>query len=714
MLFSFLKLKELANMPSSTTIEDVNNAINSIGYEVEEFNKFADVEGIKFGKVLETSKNPNADKLTVCRIEFDDQERIIQTAATNVVVGDVVIAFVPGSRSGEMTFAAKELKGVMSEGMLSSPSEFGLSADLFRKEHIEGIAKYNYITDLSIDPIKHLGLDDFIIDIKILSNRADANAYYSMALELAAYFGTKVNLPKRKISTFKSSIKHEKGVEKSLSFMEAKKDFSISMQDQFFLAKSGIKSVNDVADLSNLILIMTGQPTHAYDKTSVGTSFKAEYKSGKVNIFGNKEVILEENLVITSDNEIVSVAGVIGIEEKATSNATKDFILEFGRFNIKDVRKSAKTVKLNTMASNQSSKEFTEGVTKLALDYASELLNNFSDVVSEPELRRKFAPWNVREISMLAGMDVQKDARYEKTLSALEIIGYRFMTDKVEVPSHINGIDEQQDMNEEFFRYYGFDNLKPQAPKLTPSHIQTIVSLNKQVAAQGYNESVAYTLISAERNIFNPFGFAKTVKLETFVSKEREVIRDSMLASMLEIVEYNQKRKMEAISIFDIGMINDGIKVLALASTVKSFAQMLSDIKNVINLPFEVVRFEAKEVHKGTSAKLMLNGEMIGWIGKSHPSLTEVDMMFAEIKISSTNKKIIFSPYSQEQLKQRDITLPLNAKYDVKPIIDKFRELPEVYSVEVIDTFAKEGKNNTTFRIIGTDKTISTFDEKYN
>lgn len=364
MQYSFNKLKELANLPKNTSIDDVNKAINSIGFEVEEFFPFTNVKGIKFGRVIETSKNPNGEKLTVCRIQFSDKERTIQTTATNVVAGMVVIGFVPGSSLNGVEFGAKELKGIVSEGMLSAPSEFGIDAELVRKEHNAGIMAYPEVSDLSIDPIEYLGLDDYIIDIKVLSNRADANSYYAMALELAAYFKTSVSFPKRKAPAFKTNIKVENGVEKSLALVEGKKDFTISIQDQILLAKSKIKSINDIADLTNLSLIMTGQPTHAYDKNSVGQSFKAEIKSGNVKVFGNKDVTLENNLVITSDGQIASVAGVIGIENKGVSHETKEFILEFGRFNIKDVRKSAKSVKLSTMASNQSSKEFNETLTK--------------------------------------------------------------------------------------------------------------------------------------------------------------------------------------------------------------------------------------------------------------------------------------------------------------------------------------------------------------
>lgn len=698
MQYSFNKLKELANLPKNTSIDDVNKAINSIGFEVEEFYPFTNVKGIKFGKVIETSKNPNGEKLTVCRIQFSDKERTIQTTATNVVEGMIVIGFVPGSSLNGVEFGAKELKGIVSEGMLSAPSEFGIDAELVRKEHNAGIMAYPEVSDLSIDPIEYLGLNDYIIDIKVLSNRADANSYYAMALELAAYFKTSVSFPKRKAPAFKTNIKVEKGVEKSLALVEGKKDFTISIQDQILLAKSKIKSINDIADLTNLSLIMTGQPTHAYDKKSVGQTFKAEIKSGNVKVFGNKDVTLENNLVITSDNQIASVAGVIGIENKGVSHDTKEFILEFGRFNIKDVRKSAKSVKLSTMASNQSSKEFNETLTGWALDYVSTIAPTLSDVVNEPVVEKRTIAYSEKTVSFLAGKDVSKEKQYIDALKALEIIGYEFDGDKVTVASHINGIDSQQDLNEEVFRFYGYDSFKPEAPKLTPFKVLTNKSMHEMVAAQGYQEVVTYSLISKTRNIFNPFDFAKSIELETFVSKEREVIRDSMAVSLLEIVEYNQKRKIDKVSIFDIGMINDGIKVLGIASTVKSFEEIARDIKNVISDKIELTRFTCDKVHSGVSAKITLEGKVIGWIGKLHPSIDATDAFVAEVIIPEAENKISFKEYSNDPLKTIDVTIAIDLKEDVKKIVEEHKA-EDVYSVEVVDEFVKENKNHVTLRI---------------
>lgn len=123
MLFSFQKLKHLAKLPAATTLQAVCDAINAIGFEVEGTSSTLRVSGVKYGKVMQTYKNPNADNLTVCEIEFADANRIIQTTATNVEAGKYLIAFIPGSKLKDLTFGEKKLKGIISQGMLASLEE---------------------------------------------------------------------------------------------------------------------------------------------------------------------------------------------------------------------------------------------------------------------------------------------------------------------------------------------------------------------------------------------------------------------------------------------------------------------------------------------------------------------------------------------------------------------------------------------------------------
>ena len=192
MFFSETKLRQLANLEEHIKIEDIVNAINSIGFEVEGVTKFNSVENVKFGHVINTYKNPNSEKLTVCEIEFNDKKRTIQTAAKNVKNGDYLISFIPGSKLNDIEIKSKEMAGILSEGMLASFSELGFNNNLIPKELNDGILILDKI-DLSLDPIKLFNLHDNIIEVSILSNRSDAQSYEIFSKELAAFFHTKHN-----------------------------------------------------------------------------------------------------------------------------------------------------------------------------------------------------------------------------------------------------------------------------------------------------------------------------------------------------------------------------------------------------------------------------------------------------------------------------------------------------------------------------------------
>ena len=701
MLFSLHELKKLANLDPSVRLSDINNAINSLGFEVESNTPFGNVSGIKFGRVLKLEKNPNADTLTIVDLEFSDNNRVIQTNATNLKVGDVVVAFVPGSKKGDITFGAKELQGVMSEGMLTSLSEFGVEKDLLRDEY-EGIMTYKGITDLSVDPIEHLGLRDIIIDVDVLSNRSDAQSYLIMARELAAYFKVDYKEIKTNKSSIKSELNVENGSSNSLVMMEAESGFEISVYEQVLLAKSGIKSINDIVDLTNLTLIMTGQPTHAYDANKVGKDFTASTSSDAVVVFGNKEVKLENNLVIKSADKVISVAGVIGLENTGVTNETEKFVIELGNFNGKDIRSSMKKVKLATKASVQSSKNFGEGTTKLAIQYLSSKLDKFSKPVNFKEHKDIQIDYKVKEASLLAGFDITKHEKWNDVVESLELLGFKFLVNSVKIPSYRYDVESEQDINEEIFRFFGYNTFEPKAPKLSASEVKVQDDLKTKVAANGYSEVTTYSLISNKKNVVNPFEFKEVISLETFVSKEREEIRSSQAISLLEVIEYNQKRGMTDISIFSEGMIGDGIMTTSIASTTKSFEEMKNDIVRLLPVGISFVRMNNKDFHPGVSAKILFNDEMIGWIGKVHPLISSIDAFIGEFKLENTSYISKVSEYSNEPLKTRDITFELSDKDEIQDFIKDI----DAHSIKIIDEFQSGDINKVTVRLTLSDKQI--------
>ncbi len=709
MLFSFNELKRLSGAPQNWRVEDMVEVLNKLGFEVERFTQFVDAEGAKFGQITKVSQHPNADKLFVCEVQLADKKSTILTNATNATEGKYAVVFVPGSRIGDIVFATKELKGVISEGMFSALEELGVNKDLIPEELKQGIWILDK-ADLAANPLEVLGLDDFIIEIDLLSNRSDAQSYWVLAKEIAAWLGQDIKIfedHKRPIT--KSTLKVSDGEANLLSLAEAKVDkLKTSYADQLLLIKGGIKCSTPIVDLTNLALIMTGQPVHAYDANRVGKTFTAAIGTSKETILGNVEVEFEDALLIKDDKKFVSAAGAMGFENTRVTSSTSDVVVEVGNFNIKQVRKTAKQTRIDSLAARQSSKILAKGTQKLAWAYISNRLE-ISEVIGMQEIKQKKVSFLKTKLEDVIGHKLKEDI-YQEVISKMHILGFELVNNEFIVPEYRHDVESQQDLNEEFLRLYGYDNFELVAPSVKPSQTKEIKHKHKELAAMGYQEVWTYSLISKEKNIVNPFQFKKTIELQTFVSKEREVIRNSMAQSLLEVVEYNKRRKVEDISIFDIGQINDGILVASLASTTKDFTQIQQDVLNLIKQEVLFERIEDSSLHPGVTAKIILNNKMIGWIGKLHPSVNSTNAFVAEIKLEQISKSITFNKYDEQQMKKRDITIELESKEEIS---SKIKDL-ELFSIKVIDTYINDKVRKVTLRAIGTEKQINKLDGIFN
>lgn len=692
MQFSILELQKLANLDSSITTLKMADALTKIGFEVENITPFGDVANLKFGKIKKIAINPKQSNLHICHVQFADKMRIIQTNAANVFVDMIVIACVPGSRLGKKEIASREIQGVVSEGMLTNHAEFGINSNLIRPEWADKITHYQDVKDLTLDPITYLGLNDDLLEINILPNRSDAASYYVLALELSAYFGTKVNLPQLKNAPTKASVSVAKNAQANLTLIEAETDFDISIKEQIFLAKHGIKAINKGADLSNLTLLYSGQPTHCYDRAQLGNNFDLKLAKGPVTLIGDQKVTLDKVLTVQVDNQIQSVASVIGLKDSATSFKTKNIVIELGRFDNMQVRHSQKQLKMTTMASLQGSKEIASGTTKLALSYLSSKLKTYSQFVNWKEPALKSITFDEPLVDQFAGFTLSKTSKYQKVWAQLTKLGFKLENDKVTIPAYRHDLATMQDIIEEIFRFYGYENFQPTQPALINKAVQETNDLKKSLITQGYQEVRTYTLISQKANIFNPFNFEHDVKLATYVSQAREVIRNSQTFSLWEIMEYNFKRKVADLAIVSQGIINNGIETIAWATNIKSFRDVQKDLL-ALNHDLSFISWKNPEYHPGISAQIMKNNKIIGWIAQLHPRHSKQPVIYAEVKQSAlaNNKIIKFIPYEGKRLKQEDITFSLGHQEMIGPHLKTIKAL----QMKVIDEYDDQANQLT-------------------
>ncbi|PZV99933.1 phenylalanine--tRNA ligase subunit beta [Metamycoplasma auris] len=721
MIFSYKNLCRLANL-KNVTIEQVVEGINSIGFEVEEYHKFADVEGIQLCHVLKVYKNPAADRLSVCEVEYaDGHKAIIQTTATNMKEDQYVMSFVPGSRSKNLIFAPRKMQGIVSEGMFVGLSEIGFDEEVIPETLKNQIFQLDKI-DLSIDPIEYFDLDDWIIDVSILSNRADAQSYLVMAKELSAYFNTEIKWPKKPnhnlISNFiVGNLKHTN----AFSLIEASNfNLNCSLNEKMLLWKHGIKSFNNAVDLTNLVLLYCGVPCHIYNKDDLESNdFSVGYYSGKLNILGNKEVDLKSGLCVFNGSNPISIAATIGLESYQYNNLSQKVIFELASFNTNDIRKNSKQIKLATASSQRASKDISNELLILAYNFLSSYLTDFSMQINAPRVHKKSILLDKSYINRMAGFNICKTKKFDEVIAKLEKLDFKFKSDfsAVTFPNYRYDLDTIQDFVEEVFRFYGYDNFPKKQPKITRlnyeksntfDYIQTLVQKN-------YTNVITYTLIKPENNIFNPFDIKETLNAIDAKNYDHSQIRFSMIDSLNQILLHNSKQGFEKGSYFDIGMVGRETNVLGLISNNKEFNEIKEDLISLTNRKLTFKSTNKDIFNPNVATEIFLDDELVGYIAKIHPKFNMEDAFFAELKLNMlSNKKIEYKNYKHDPIKTRDITVSLSKYESVQDIVNKIESIKGIHSYQIIDIYSKDDNiKNVTFSFKVEDWAIKKLEETF-
>lgn len=702
MFFSENKLRQLANLNQNISTDQIIDAINCIGFEVESINKFNKNEKIKFGQVLSVEKNPNSDKLTICNIKFNDKNRTIQTTAKNVKTGDFLIACVPGSKINGIEIKEKEMANIISEGMLMSFSELGFNSSLLTKKINEGILIIDPIDDLNLDPIKYFDLEDNIIEVSILSNRSDALSYQIFAQELAAYFQTKVDneLIKENKSNLNSSIKIETNDENKLNGIEVtnESEFKLSIPDLMLLLKSNIKlDDNELINFSNLTMINTGVSLRVFDSEKIGNKISIK---------------LENQLTYLNDGkDNISLLGVEENKDCIANNNSKKIFFEFSQINQKTIRNNSKISKKVTNSSINNSRIISSGLILITKNFISNYFKNHSNLLNSVDTELIEINFDKKYLNNYAGFEITENSKYKNAIKSLEILNFQFKENKVLIPNTRHDIKNMQNIVEEIFRFYGLNNFEPKQIPLKPTIYSEIETIEKNISALGYTQAWTYTLINKEKNEFNPFNFNETKNLKTFVSEEYNSIRNSIAIPLLNVFEYNKKRKMENASFFDTGMINDRNSII-IASNQKTYSQIKNDIEKIAKQKFEIRRLDNSFLHPNYNAGLFLGQMMVGWIGKFNPFKYDSDVIFAEILkdcIYKGHNK--FLEFDSNQLKERDITLEIEKDYENEIYLKKIKGIDGIFSIKLISTFKKDKINKITYKILMNEKALEEFEK---
>jgi len=759
-------LKEFVELDLSE--EALSDVLTLAGLEVDkvEATPFS-FKGVVVAEVKETAPHPNADKLTVAQV-FDGSETM------QVVCGDpkcaaemkVALATVGATLQGEegKTFKIKrsKLRDVESFGMLCSGSELGLSED------DSGILSLGKDAPLGVEISELFG--DVIFEISLTPNLGHCMSMLGMGRDVAALLDQKTKRP----NVVVNEGSEKTGVSVSIKDLENCRRYCAReirgirvgpspdwMKSR--LENAGVRSINNIVDVTNYVMLELGQPLHAFDGKKVrGQNISVQSTTQPISfetLDGEKRKIPENILMIHDDKGPIAVAGVMGGVNSEVEDGTTDIILESAFFDPSAVRRGSKALNLRS----ESSARFERGVdfemVPIALDRAAELIADLGggvvqqgrvDIIGK-EKKRKTIKIRLNRTNQILGTNLSL-SEVESFLKRLEMeVKGEGDTLHVTVPSYRNDIHGEIDLIEEVARIFGYNNIKKREACVVNSPLPhaAIYLMEKKVREKlieaGLQEFLTCDLISPELTelcLEKQLGEKEEIKVLKPSSVDQSILRMSLLPGMLQAVKHNFDRKTRDIHAFEIGKIHfkdgDHYRERLMAGVLltgkrrphhweqKAEETDFFDLKGILENIIEGGTYEKahfKSFHPGKQASIELNGSRLGVMGEVHPErLKRIDIeervFFAQIDLHEwmatlkKDRKMTLLP--QFPGSDRDWTVTLDREVPLGTVFESIQSFRSKLLKEsmLLDVYESEklgkDKKNVTFRFIYRDdqKTI--------
>ena len=574
---------------------EISEILTNTGLEVEGVHKIESIkgglEGIFVGEIISIKQHPNADRLKLTSVSIGNETLQIVCGANNARSGIKVIVATVGSTlwpTPEKPFKIKKskIRGIESFGMLCAEDEIGIGSS-----H-EGILELNKSAQAGMPASKYFDLeDDYQIEIGLTPNRSDAMGHIGVTRDLLAYLNVhnkldlSINIPS--IDNFKVENNNLK-VDVSIKDKENCPHYmgvtisgvTINPSPSWLqnsLKSIGISPVNNVVDVTNYVMHELGSPLHAFDASKLNSKIVVKNaKNGDEfkTLDGVNRKLKDSNLMVTNDTDNLCIAGVIGGEDSSVKDETKDIFIESAYFNPISIRKTAKIFALNTDASFR----FERGVDPNILDYALKravlLIQELAggkvsmDVVdiSDNAFQNDVVVFNYETCNKLIGVKLT----IEMVDNILQNLGFKILSKnlsqvKLEIPSYRIDVTREVDVIEEILRIYGFNNI-PILKKLNSS-INKSIKLNREkfqhvisemLVGMGFSEILNNSLTKSEyydrfgNQIFKP---DFNVEMLNPLSKDLDVMRQSLLFNLMETVTHNQNRQNPNLKLYEYGKV---------------------------------------------------------------------------------------------------------------------------------------------------------------
>ncbi len=715
------------------------------------------IEHLVIGEVLECVDHPDSDHLHICQVNVGEKTTQIVCGAPNVRKGLKVLVALPGCiLPGDFEIKAGVIRGQESNGMICALYELGLE-EKTDETYSKGIEELNTDLEPGTDANLYLGTDDTLYELDVHKHRNN-DCYYHIgfAYEIASILNKKVTLPEDNYKEIDEDVnKHItlKVDTEKCPYYTAKmvKGVEIKESPEFIkkrLIAAGMRPINNVVDISNYVMLEYGQPLHFFDYNKLGSNIlvrQAEENEKIVTLDGQERQLKANDIVITDGKKPVCIAGVMGGENTDVDDTTKDILIESAIFNSVAIRYTSSRLDLRSEASIRYGKGLSFEYTDAALKRACYLLEKYANakvlsgtaIHDKVDKREKIVTFETKEVSTLLGLELtDKDVETEldRLMFDYKLEGTKFI---VTVPRRRLDIDPNvNDIAEEIGRLYGYENLVstlPRVPVRRGVYVGDVgirKETSKRLRTLGLTETKTYTLTSPDMASLFKYENKEQVILPNPMSLDKSVVRTSILPSLLNVYDYNKARNVKDIFLYEIAKTydkayNEDIKVSILMkgnyiineclhNIVKAdFYTLKGIIENLLNYlgfknRYTFVSSELPEIHPGISAKILLDREEIGIIGRIHPTIKKDDIYVAELSLTKLYNKQIkpikFKEASKYPEITKDLAFVIENEVESEVIKSQIKKSGGrlLDTVEVFDVYEniEEGKKSIAYKLV--------------
>jgi len=723
MKFSEQWLREWVSPQLAT--QALADQITMAGLEVDAVESVAAIfEGVVVAEVLEKIQHPDADKLSVCRVDDGTGEPVqVVCGAPNVAVGQrVPFARVGAVLPGDFKIKKAKLRGQESRGMICSASELGLE-----EETSPGILELPASAPVGEDFRAWLGLDDHTIEVDLTPNRGDCLSVKGMAREV----GVLNRLPVAGPAIAPVAATHDETVAVRVEDREhcpryigrLIKGVDVTAETPLWmverLRRSGIRSIDPVVDVTNYVMLELGQPLHAFDRANLhGAVIVRLAREGErlVLLDGQEVTLADTTLVIADERGPLAIAGVMGGEHSGVNAETRDIFLESAFFAPLAVAGQARNYGLHTDASHrfergvdaELAREATERATALLLEITGGEPGPLVEVVSPEHLP---AERRVRLRAARLEQALGKALPADEVTEILERLGMVVQADELGwsavAPSWRFDIAIEEDLIEEVARIHGYNRLPVRRPAarlaLRPDHEARtpLARLRRQMVARGYQEAVTYSFVAPElQKALLPEAVSPV--LANPISADLSVMRASLFPGLVRALQHNLNRQQTRVRLFETGLIFrgelDDLQQLPMLGALVcgsrdpegwaagresvDFFDLKGDLESLLAMGGEpeAWRFEPathSALHPGQCARILHRGEEAGWIGTLHPAVRaqlglKVDAVLFEVRLDAlTHGRVpAFTPLSRFPEVRRDLAFLVDEDLPVQALLD--------------------------------------------